>query len=578
MPPVKTDPLRRADLKRQLELGLASGDFGDMAALLLALRRQGVERGDLDRLADVVRRGGEERGDEWATSIDWAWSVGQPAPTRGRREVLPDIDVDDLLGAAPVARAAVEEAAVATTALPDLAVAYVLGLTSCALAARVVGVMRNRNGSEWRVWPHLYLATEVQSGHDKTRTRNMIASGAHFEWTRLAVERVEREASLQAANREAWAKRRKTLVGSSAERPVEVEDEIAELDRHLREPVLRVPDGPMLGRITPAQFVRVAQRSGFASALPDEGKALLENFLAGKDGREDIDALLCAFSAEPYANDTIMGEGRDGPPRFPVLHAAMVLPLQPGVLSPQNEHDAALLQRLDQRGLLARMLAHRPRVLNEEECNALRDGPQPAGALAPWRAVLLRIAGEHLGGHPYAPAEPSIVLYEDAAVAEILTYQITCRNAVAAGGALFERPGAAFFARLPDHAARLALVLAVLREGRAVPAAVTGDDAARAVRVCAKYFAPHGLAVAARTVRDDVADDAGRVLQVVAERGEVTARDLEKRLGRGWGPRPGGRKSRLEEALAALVDQGRVVVHAAARRSRVVRLVGGGEP
>lgn len=572
IPTFALDPLRAAEVKRALAEG-KPGALADFAAAARTIASCGAARADLDRLVALAASAGTGRGGDLRAALDWAHSLSAPKPQQVKRHHLPDLDVADVFADCPAARDRVLEVSVVAGAVPDVAAVNVLGFVSCALAARVVGLMRNRNGTPWRVWPHLYLAPEFPSGMGKTLTRDLVDVTCSLEWSRVAAERVQPLASVDAADREALTKQRRKLVGSGDQRPDEVNAEIARIDQRLLSAPLSVPDGPLLGSITPAQFVRVAQRSGFASLLPDEGKAALEAFLAGREGREQIDPLLCAFSAQSYANDTIAGETRGDRARFRVLHAAAVLPLQPGVLSPQGDDDARLLSRLESRGLLARLLVCRPRALTAEELRALREGPQPSGSATAWRDLLLAVATEPIGDHPYAPTEPATVPYSDEAVEALLAYQAECREAVAPGGSRHDRPGAAFYARLGDHAVRLALVLAVLREGRATPTTVTLADAQRAIRACANYFAPHGLAVSDRAIRDEVEDDSDRVLREVQIKGEITVRELRRKLGRGWGPRPGGKRSRVEDAIASLEDDGRVSVLAAKRGSRIVRLV-----
>ena len=90
-----------------------------------------------------------------------------------------------------------------------------------------------------------------------------------------------------------------------------------------------------------------------------------------------------------------------------------------------------------------------------------------------------------------------------------------------------------------------------------------------------RYFLPHALAVAARTVHDPIGDDADRVLKVIRESGQLTQRELQLKLGAGWGKaKPSDRASRLDAAVEELAGRGRIVVEKGARGSKLLRIIG----
>jgi len=566
------DRARRDELRAALERGDAPEELTAVALRLSGLRRGGGDFAGLEDLGDLARRSGAT---EWAAALDHAFGVGRPcagSPETG----IPDLDVAHLFGDVPVALARVREMEAVAVVAPDMPAVFLASAVSCALAAKVVGVMRNANGSPWIVYPHLYFAPEVPSGGAKTLCLNLSGLGENGPLDRAAAAHADRMrglASDDATRRGRMSLKRTRLVARLDDDSVL--EEIRDLDRKLAAPKVEVPDGPLRGRISPPQFIRKAQRSGFIPFVPDEGKGMLAAFMAGRDGFEEVEALLCAFSGSVYANDTIEGERRGDRPRFPAMHAAGVVPLQPRVLVPDTEDASQLLKRLGDRGLFGRFLACRPRLLRIEERVAIQSADQPTGSQGDWYALLRRIAFEVVGDHPLAPTEPHRVEFTDGAVAAVLAYQARTTNDVAPGGRLEGHVAEPLMRRLGDHAARLAVVLAVMRCGGFREAEVLESDAARAVRALETYFEPHGLAVANRTILDRVGDDGEIVLQHLRTDGEITARELRRRLGRGWGAGPNQRVSRLEAALKDLSAKGLAVVERAPRSSVVVRLVGG---
>jgi hypothetical protein len=133
--------------------------------------------------------------------------------------------------------------------------------------------------------------------------------------------------------------------------------------------------------------------------------------------------------------------------------------------------------------------------------------------------------------------------------------------------------------RLADHAHRLSTLLAIMRVGGIKGGGdVTVADVARAIRLLDGYMVAQADGVYHRAIFDPIDDDASVVLAKLRQVGEVTMRELGRRLsssGRGWGKQSSrDKETRLETAVAALAAQGRVVREAVGRGSILVRAVG----
>jgi hypothetical protein len=569
---VPVDEARVAELAAEIAGGSSAPDADAAAAEVAAIMGAGVPEEAVARVVEVAGRY-SPAGRRAIVAAARELRARAPAPEQARAEVVPDLDVDDLLGDCPALLARVREVAGTALCLPDMPALAGLAVTSCALAARVQGGMRNRNGSAWNAWAHLFICAEVRSGFAKTLVRDMIDVEAETEHgkqsavgeiLRNAARVLRPQVSDDAAERDQFKRERTKLVAMAASN----RDRLREIDERLARPQLHLPDQKPLHRVTPANFVRVAQRSGFVAALPDEGRATLEGFFAGREGREDVDPLLCAFSGSPYSNSTIAGEVRGDNPQFERLHAAMFLPIQPGVLSPRTRDEARLLARVDERGLLARLLVARPRELTVAEADALRSRPAPTDTGAAWRRLVVAIGTEPIGDHPLAPSTPHRIPFCPEAARAMLDFQARTTDSVRPGGSLHGKPGAALVARIADHAVRLATVLAVLREGRARADEVLERDVLRAIRVCDAYFLPHARMVAQRAILDPSADDAEAVLAAVRRIGAAVTRqrEVQRELGRGWDA------ARIKRALGELEQRGAVQVESAPRGAALIRL------
>lgn len=575
----EVDPERRDRLITSMANGDAPGEALSAVTEVELLARSGVDVGVLERLMDAAGKCGATERQAMVTRARQLAAKSTTASTREPNAApLPDLDVAHLLGDCPILHARVQEVAHIALCLPELPTMAALSVTSCMLAARVVGIMRNRNGTEWRVWPHLYLAAEIRSGMAKSLTRDLIDeerwSSVHGakcsavgQMLRDAAALLADRASDDSAQRDAMRRERTKLLAMPEANRIR----LREIDRALAQPPLLLPEVKPLHKVTPANFVRVAQRSGFVACLPDEGRTTLEGFATGGPGGQvDVVPLLEAFTGSDYSNSTIQGETRGDHPRFERLHAAMWLPIQPGVLSPSTVVEARTLAKFEQSGLLARLLTSRPREMSVEEAAAQRLRTDiPADTADAWRAMLVHIGTRPIyGDHPLAPTEPIRIPFSPEAVACLLDYQARTTDTSRPGGKHHGKPGSSLVARLADHVARLSTVLAVLREGRADASGVLLQDVERAIRACDTYFEPHCLAVAQRAILDPSADDAEFLLGVIRQESPVRQRELQRKLPRGWDA------GRLRRALDELESRGDVQVERSARNAATIRLAG----
>ena len=492
----------------------------------------------------------------------------------------PEIDVDDLFGARPIIAQRVREVATATLVTPCMPAIAALAMFSIACAARVRGSIRNRDGSLWRMYPNQYFGVEAVSGGKKSMIRKLMGGNLLTEY---AADLRGRWASHEAADKYARgiaeARLSRLRAAEVAGKPQDAPT-VAALHSRLNQPVVCAPE-IMLSGGTPEAYVRRLRSSGYCALVPDEGKQALDKFIGGHDGSsEKCSPLLSAHTVEFYVNDTLSGETRgDSKLPFSVICGGAYLPMQPAVLTPATAHEAQLLAAIQARGLLARMLVARPRLLTIPERQALRaqlDANEfDNTAQRSYDDLFRRMLWSEHDDHPLAPSNPYVRTFTPAANKVFLDFQAEAEDSAAPGGKHYGIAGSEFVRRQADHVARLSVELAIIRDGVIRDGTVELDDVERAIRAMKGYFLPHALSVASRTVFDPISDDADRVWQVLAAEGTITQRDLARKMGRGWTKqRPSDKQSRLEVALDELEHRGRVVVTAAPRGSRIVRVIG----
>jgi len=108
-------------------------------------------------------------------------------------------------------------------------------------------------------------------------------------------------------------------------------------------------------------------------------------------------------------------------------------------------------------------------------------------------------------------------------------------------------------------------VLRLLREGSIRSCEVEEADASRAVRFIEQYALPQARLATERAVFSPVDDDAERVFELLQKHGGTVTRRalLDTHLKRGWAKQRHERASRLDAAVAHLVERGWVVEVAA---------------
>lgn len=592
----RVDPARAERLADQLDRGdeRVPGVVRSVAADLESLARTSADPAAVERLFAAAGKWGPDEREAARRHMhrQLAKPRASAAPAVARR-AIPDLDVDDLLGGVPIARAQVEAIARRALSCEDLPALAFLAAASSALAAKVRGVTTNNDGSAWRIWPHLFIGAEVPSGASKSLTADAVLrdflAGPGGTWTKFKRE-AEPDAAADEAERAA-ARARKSALERRADPD---EAELAALVERLRRPRVREPVVPELGASSCEHFVRVCHWTGFRAVVPDEAADFLQRFLGNRESGERVGPLIAGFDGGEFAYSSIEGEKRDDHlARFPRLHLSILLLLQEGVLSPRVQEEASRLQAVADRGFFPRCLIARPRALLRAERHALeaeaaRLAGEGAEVGAAYGRVLRSIADARVGEHPLCPSQPVLVPFTAEATAARRAYQVRCGDDVAADGPDAGKPGARSIARLHDHAARIAICLACWRCAEEADAAgreldlaaavVELDDVERAIRACEQYFRPHALAVAGRAILDPVGADAEHVLQALGRCPELAGgaamskREISrKHFRQGWGRLPGGRH-RLNDALEELERRGDVELDQQAKNVTLVRL------
>ena len=607
------DPSRAAAIREALDAGKpVRPEITAFTSAIVAQKARGFRFEDIDPLWSASRL---LDASEVEAVRGHAWRVGLPESAshdRGR-----SIDIDDLFAGSPVAARMCRAAATVSLCSTDLTAMVLLAVASAGVAWKAVGRCKNRvGGGHWICPPSLYIAAEVASGECKSLVRSQLATA--LERRAPKVVAWHKELAIVEGGRRKLAFIRKTEADKMSNKYAISDPELAqhwakkaaEHEEELAKPVTKPPSWMQWGAVTPERFGQQGTLGGFVACFPDEGKDLLSKFLGEGGGREYVGPMLTAFSGEWYSHETISGETRGDRAKYNRFRATMFLPIQPGVLSPASQQDGALLARMAQRGLLARLLIGRPYRPTASERPALRKAAEEAQsdevAVAELRAefdALMRGIVEGEGDpnkgdedaqrdparlaeevdvgrpHPLVPARPWVFEFDEDARAALLDFQNRTGDAAAPEGERSQPGIAEFNRRLGDHAHRLATLLAILEQGAIEGGGhVRGVHVARAVRLLDGYFVPHALGVHERAIFDPIGDDAAVVLDKIRTRGTCTLRTLRGLLpagGRGWGKiKSTDRVTRLETAVEALVSAGRVVIEQGAKGSRVVKLIG----
>lgn len=498
-----------------------------------------------------------------------------------RRWAIPDLAVDDLLADAAVARAQVKAISRRALCCPDLPALAFLAAVSCALAGKVRGGATNNDGSAYNLAPHLYVGAEAPSGANKSLVADAMLrdhlAGEGGVWAKMRRE-AEAAAAADLRERRKAARERDDLDRKDSEGNAA---RIDELEIRLKRPQVKEPQVAEIGAPSPEQFVRLCHQAGFRAIVPDEAADFLYKFMGGHGEQEKAAPLIAGFQGDAFVYPSIAGEQRgDHSARFPRLRLALLLLLQPSVLSPQVQAEALRLKSMADRGFFPRCLIARPRGLliaerHAMEASALAHADEAREVGVQYGRILRALADLRIGDHPLAPSKPLVIPFAPEANRARRAYQVQCGDAVAEDGPDRGKPGERSIARLHDHAARIAVCLAAWRcaeqadaEGRALDLAearVELVDVERAVRACEAYFRPHALAVAGRAVLDPVGHDADEVLSKLKTIPEIAAgevltkREISRRkFQAGWGKIDG--RHRLDDALAELHRRGNIEI------------------
>lgn len=506
--------------------------------------------------------------------------VVQPGSAAAARFVLPEADFEDLFGGAPIVRDRVRDIVRQRRVPADFPVAGVLAIASIACAARLRSEFTHSNGAPIQFYPHEFVVLAAESGAGKSAAMDdtgFLALPAWVSWLdgQTSDEVFDDKAERRAAQRALSSG--KALVREDARRH----------ERRLAQPHVATPD-PLTDDTSPAQFVRDAQASGFLALAVEEGKELLDAFVRGET--ETMGPLLMAWDGR-RKNRRRVGDEREGrgAPRFPDLHAAGLVVVQPTVLRGKDQADRDRLREVSKRGLFPRCALVLPRDITADEELAPPD-PLP-GADDRARAYFDLIRGllqTQVGDHPLQPRAKGTdgeqvfggwsVSWEPDAAAVVSAFDSEWRAKAAAGGVYHgDELRAPQARRLSHHASRVAVLLAVLRAGRLGPdIVVTADDAARASRFARDYLWPHADAVLGRACETPVESAMSAVWAHLVEQGAQTRRQLSRKFPKlDEGERAADRRTLLDAALDFLERRGKVEKEEQARGSTLYKpLVG----
>ena len=208
-----------------------------------------------------------------ARVIDDVYAVGVPCEENDPGALLPELDVDDLFANVPVVAARVREVATLALCVPDMPALAALAYASAACASRVYGLAKNRDGSNWLAFPHLFVAPTVPSGCKKSLVNALMGAKAMVSWQADIRGTWYERAEMDKDERDTATRRRSALVQlAAAGKTLTDPTEPARLRARLNQPRVVVPN-PLFAGGSPEQCTRRAQTSGFIFLAPDEGWA-----------------------------------------------------------------------------------------------------------------------------------------------------------------------------------------------------------------------------------------------------------------------------------------------------------------
>lgn len=486
------------------------------------------------------------------------------APATG----VQDVDPRDLFGGVPAAAEVVEAVAGALNRVPDMPAVFSLTMMSAAIAGKAVLQV----DPDYEPVPlFLHQILEAPAGYGKSQALKMLGVrlfDEHEDRLRASVElAVSRAAVLRGELEDERSDLQRALkAAKKAQKEAalldEMRDRLAQIDLELKHPAPGLPLY-VAASITPAAFHAKMAAARFVFAVAGEGAAVIRNFVTptgdGGAGRDHLDGLLASHSGERLRDETISRGAL-----APIMRGVFLLPLQPGILSPISEVEAKLLQQLSSRGLFARMMIARPRLLPSGVAAPRVPPEEMARRQRAWE-TLLRGLLEAVPGqdHPLAPANPVVLTCTDAARRRLLAFKDRMSGHGKPGGQWADNAALVDVAeRLGEQAFRIAGVLRLGRAGQVVACQVEEEDAIRAIRHVEQYVTPHAIEAAARAVFDPVDDDAARVLQVLREKGPTIKLSafLDTHFKRGWSQQRNERRSRFEAAVGHLIARGLVAM------------------
>ena len=505
--------------------------------------------------------------------------VTTPAPRAISTSTVPDLDIDDLLGDVPGAPEHCRAVAGVLNILPDMPAIFALTFASAAIAGRAM--LRTRLG----LLPlHLHQIVEARPGDGKSICLARMGRALfreHQERICAAAKRAINVARVERRDLEDARDDRRKLLKSArkdgnALKIARLHDELIDIEQRLDAPLPQEPRY-LAGDVNPMGLCVQMIAARFAFVVAGEGSIVLRNFCSaasdGIGGRDQLEPWLCSYSGEELPRTRVGEYKSGGGPQSPTMRAVFLLPLQPGILVPKSEAEAQMLAHLGGRGLFARVMISRPRELSSKDRVPSFSAEEVGRRQAAWedrlRGLLLDVPGHD---HPLAPSEPATLTMSEGAARLLYGYQERMRWGSRPGGDYAEIAAADIAARAGEQAMRVAGVLRLLREGSIRSCEVEEADASRAVRFIEQYALPQARLATERAVFSPVDDDAERVFDLLQKHGGTVTRRalLDSHLKRGWAKQRHERASRLDAAVAHLVERGWVAEVAAGGKAYTV--------
>lgn len=524
-----------------------------------------------------------------------------------------ELNVGDLFEDCPIAADMAQWVAGAVECAPDMPALMILGLVPVAVACKAISVIDSKDpADDIRTGPPaFFLGIEAGTGVGKSAALKMCGvklldqRKAKVQTWHAAMRRKQSSQQKLAKNQIAPLEA-KLAKSTDPTTSLDLGEQIAALEEITNAPAITTPDWLQWAKITPENFVRHINMSGFVALVSDEGKETLEAF--GGDGgknKGNVAPLLSAGTGSMPTNSTINGDThrKDGAPRFDAANVAVVLALQESTLAPSSPEQGRALAEWATRGLLPRFLLARARVVTQteaEEIGAAHDvaklDPAKRRVRAQYDALFSKIANEEgdkagethgrqdrreeeqlvgVGVNPLRPCRPWVFTFDDDAAERLTAWGREMRNSGRPGGS---NHGAltGLLARFGMHAQHVAHTLAILRQGGITGGGVINlRDVERAIRFMEGYILPQARAIYERTVFAPAVDDAEIVLAKIREVGQITYAALrDNHFKRSMAKVKGEKVSRLDAALALLKDRGEIEIVLKPNGSKLIRYAG----